>query len=110
MGGHHGRVYQRGNESLSWMQKKKPWVGNLYPRPEGARDALWENPLQFHPHAKIKSIDTLKAEKVPGVKAVLTGYNIPPSNFGVYKDNIPLKANKSLLSADEIRCGRCHRP
>ena len=47
-----------------------------------------------HPHAKILSIDTSKAEKLPGVKAVLTGYNIPPIKFGVYKDNVPLKAKK----------------
>ena len=33
-----------------------------------------------HPHAKILSMDTSKAEKLPGVKAVLTGYNIPPIN------------------------------
>ena len=55
-----------------------------------------------HPHAKIKSIDTSKAEKLPGVKAVLTGYNIPPIKFGVYKDNVPLKANKVRSLRDEI--------
>jgi CO/xanthine dehydrogenase Mo-binding subunit len=55
-----------------------------------------------HPHAKIKSIDTSRAEKLPGVKAVLTGYNIPPIKFGVYKDNVPLKANKVCSLRDEI--------
>ena len=55
-----------------------------------------------HPHAKIKGIDTSKAEKLPGVKAVLTGYNIPPIKFGVYKDNVPLKANKVCSLRDEI--------
>ena len=55
-----------------------------------------------HPHAKIKSIDTSKVEKLPGVKAVLTGYNIPPIKFGVYKDNVPLKANKVCSLRDEI--------
>lgn len=55
-----------------------------------------------HPHAKILSIDTSKAEKLPGVKAVLTGYNIPPIKFGVYKDNVPLKANKVCSLRDEI--------
>src|SRR5512139_58504 len=55
-----------------------------------------------HAHAKIKSIDTSKAEKLPGVKAVLTGYNIPPIRFGVYKDNVPLKANKVCSLRDEI--------
>jgi CO/xanthine dehydrogenase Mo-binding subunit len=55
-----------------------------------------------HPHAKIKSIDTSQAEKLPGVKAVLTGYNIPPIKFGVYKDNTPLKANKVCSLRDEV--------
>jgi len=55
-----------------------------------------------HPHAKIKRIDTSQAEKLPGVKAVLTGYNIPPVKFGVYKDNVPLKANKVCSLRDEI--------
>ncbi len=30
-----------------------------------------------HPHARIKSIDTSKAEAVPGVKAVITGADFP---------------------------------
>ena len=30
-----------------------------------------------HPHARIKSIDTSKAEAVPGVKAVVTGADFP---------------------------------
>ena len=30
-----------------------------------------------HPHARIKSIDTGKAEAVPGVKAVVTGADFP---------------------------------
>ncbi|MGB7575357.1 MAG: molybdopterin cofactor-binding domain-containing protein, partial [Thermodesulfobacteriota bacterium] len=55
-----------------------------------------------HPHAKILSIDTSKAEKLPGVKAVLTGYNIPPIKFGVYKDNVPLKAKKVCSMRDEV--------
>jgi CO/xanthine dehydrogenase Mo-binding subunit len=55
-----------------------------------------------HPHAKIVRMDTSRAEKLPGVKAVLTGYNIPPIKFGVYKDNVPLKANKVRSLRDEI--------
>src|SRR6266516_768521 len=31
-----------------------------------------------HPHARIKSIDTAKAEKMPGVAYVLTHKNLPP--------------------------------
>jgi CO/xanthine dehydrogenase Mo-binding subunit len=55
-----------------------------------------------HPHAKILKIDTSKAEKLPGVKAVLTGYNIPPIKFGFYKDNVPLKAGKVRSLRDEV--------
>jgi len=55
-----------------------------------------------HPHAIIKSIDTSKAERLPGVKAVLTGYNTPSIKFGFYKDNTPLKANKVRSCRDEV--------
>ena len=55
-----------------------------------------------HPHAKILSIDTSKAEKLPGVKAILTGYNTPLIKFGFYKDNTPLKANKVRSYRDEV--------
>ena len=40
-----------------------------------------------HPHAKMKSIDISGAEKLPGVKAVITGYNTPSIKFGFYKVN-----------------------
>ena len=55
-----------------------------------------------HPHAKILNIDTSRAEKLPGVKAVLTGYNIPQIKFGFYKDNVPLKAGKVRSYRDEV--------
>jgi xanthine dehydrogenase molybdenum-binding subunit len=55
-----------------------------------------------HPHAKILNIDTSRAEKLPGVKAVLTGYNIPQIKFGFYKDNVPLKAGKVCSYRDEV--------
>jgi xanthine dehydrogenase molybdenum-binding subunit len=55
-----------------------------------------------HPHAKILRIDTSEAERLPGVKAVLTGYNTPPIKFGFYKDNPPLKANKVRSYRDEV--------
>jgi len=55
-----------------------------------------------HPHARILNIDTTKAEGLPGVKAILTGYNIPTIKFGFYKDNVPLKANKVRSFRDEV--------
>jgi CO/xanthine dehydrogenase Mo-binding subunit len=55
-----------------------------------------------HPHARILRIDTSEAEKLPGVKAVLTGYNTPLIKFGFYKDNPPLKADKVRSYRDEV--------
>ncbi|MFQ5693910.1 MAG: 4-hydroxybenzoyl-CoA reductase subunit alpha, partial [Nitrospinota bacterium] len=36
-----------------------------------------------HPHARILDIDTSAAERVPGVRAVLTGRNRPQTRFGI---------------------------
>ncbi|MDO9349670.1 MAG: molybdopterin-dependent oxidoreductase, partial [Deltaproteobacteria bacterium] len=55
-----------------------------------------------HAHARILRIDTSEAERLPGVRAVLTGYNTPPIKFGFYKDNPPLKANKVRSYRDEV--------
>src|SRR5262252_5629248 len=68
------------------------WIGKRTPRPDGAdkvtgraayaADAtmpgmLWCRVLRSpHPHARIKSIDTSKAEALPGVKAVMTSKDI----------------------------------
>ncbi len=55
-----------------------------------------------HSHAKILNIDTSRAEKISGVKAILTGYNVPPIKFGFYKDNVPLKSGKVRSCRDEV--------
>ena len=55
-----------------------------------------------YPHARIVKIDTSRAERLPGVKAVLTGYNIPEIRFGFYKDNTPLKKDKVYAMRDEV--------
>ena len=44
-----------------------------------------------HAHAKIKHIDTSRAEKLPGVRAVITGYNTPEIRIGFIKDNFDTK-------------------
>lgn len=54
------------------------------------------------PHAKILNIDVSRAKRLPGVKAVLTGYDIPEIRFGFYKDNMPLKKGKVVTMRDEI--------
>ncbi len=55
-----------------------------------------------YPHARIVNIDTSKAKKLPGVRAVLTGADIPEIKFGVYKDNRPLKTGKVRSYRDEV--------
>jgi len=55
-----------------------------------------------YPHARIVKIDTAKAKKLPGVRAVLTGEDIPTIRMGVYKDNPPLKAGTVRSYRDEV--------
>src|SRR5213079_2052585 len=68
------------------------WIGKRTPRPDGADKVtgraayaadttmpgmIWGKVLRSpHPHARIRSIDTSKAEKLPGVKAVVTARDI----------------------------------
>ena len=52
--------------------------------------------------ARIKSIDTSAAKKLPGVKLVITGDDIPDMPIGFMKDNMPLKKGKVRQFRDEI--------
>ena len=54
------------------------------------------------PHARIVRIDTSKAEKLHGVRAVLTGYNIPEVRVGFLGDQTPLKKDKVRQFRDEV--------
>ncbi len=47
--------------------------GDLYLRRKAAWHALWKNPPEPHPHAKIIKIDASKALALPGVMAVVNG-------------------------------------
>src|SRR5262245_14156702 len=61
-------------------------------------DALWGKILRSpYPHARIKSIDTSKAWKVPGVKAVVTGKEEPEHYQGKSIRDIP------VLCWDKVR-------
>ncbi len=55
-----------------------------------------------YPHARIVHIDTSKAKKLIGVRAVVTGEDIPDIRMGVYKDNPPLKKGKVRSYRDEV--------
>ncbi|MEN6616855.1 MAG: xanthine dehydrogenase family protein molybdopterin-binding subunit, partial [Syntrophorhabdus sp.] len=55
-----------------------------------------------YPHAKIIRIDTGRAKALPGVKAILTGEDVPNNfKFGFLKDNPVLKTGKVLSTRDE---------
>lgn len=57
------------------------------------------------PHAKIVSIDTTEAEKLPGVRAVITAKDVPDVKYGVsparYDDNI-LAIERVRFMGDEV--------
>ncbi len=54
-----------------------------------------------HAHARILRVDTARAERLPGVKAVLTAADNPPTHFGYGKDQTPFKTVARSLR-DEI--------
>jgi len=51
------------------------------------------------PHAKIKNIDTSKAEKLPGVKGVVTGKDIPDRLYGI----VPMAKDEYALAKGKVR-------
>lgn len=53
-------------------------------------------------HARIKRIDAAKAEGLPGVRAVLTGHNIPDVRVGFLKDQTVLKKDVVRQFRDEV--------
>jgi len=52
-----------------------------------------------HAHARILHIDTSKAERLPGVKAVVTGRDIPGVKWGVFR----YTRDQTLLAVDKVR-------
>jgi xanthine dehydrogenase molybdenum-binding subunit len=54
------------------------------------------------PHARIKHVDTSQAEKLQGVRAVLTGRNVPEVRVGFIGDQTPLKRDKVRQYRDEV--------
>jgi len=55
-----------------------------------------------HAHARIARIDTSKAERLPGVRAVVTAQNTPEIRLGFLRDNLALKRDKVRQFRDEI--------
>jgi len=94
------------------------YIGKEISRPEApdkaAGKALYIHDLQRpgmlfgkikfsdHAHARILHIDTSRAEKLPGVKAVITAYNTPEVRIGFLRDNFALKKGKVRQFRDEV--------
>src|SRR4030042_1062434 len=59
---------------------------------------LWGKILRSpHPHARIISIDTSQAEKLPGVKAVVTAKDVPGQPKTLFSPQV------SPLAVDKVR-------
>ena len=73
-------------------------------------DVRLSSPLLFgkilgspHAHARIKSIDTTKAERLPGVKAVVTAQDLPAVRYGRFvRDEEYFARTKVRLVGDRI--------
>lgn len=52
-----------------------------------------------HPHARIVHIDTRMAQKLQGVRAVLTGQDIPRVKYGI----VPETRDQYMLAVDKVR-------
>jgi xanthine dehydrogenase molybdenum-binding subunit len=94
------------------------YIGKDTPRPEGGdkatgkahyiqdleRPGMLFGKIKFsdHAHARIKHIDTSRAERLPGVRAVITGYNTPQVRMGFLRDNLALKRDKVRQFRDEV--------
>ncbi|MHC5010613.1 MAG: xanthine dehydrogenase family protein molybdopterin-binding subunit, partial [Planctomycetota bacterium] len=94
------------------------YVGKETPRPEGPdkaagkalyihdleRPGMLHGKIKFseHPHARIVAVDTSRAEKLPGVRAVVTGFNTPEVRVGFLRDNVALKKEKVRQYRDEV--------
>jgi 4-hydroxybenzoyl-CoA reductase subunit alpha len=51
------------------------------------------------PHARILNIDTSRAEKLPGVRGVVTGRDIPDRQYGI----VPMAKDEYALAKDKVR-------
>ncbi|MBW1785077.1 MAG: xanthine dehydrogenase family protein molybdopterin-binding subunit [Deltaproteobacteria bacterium] len=94
------------------------FIGTSAPRPDApakvagkavyihdlARPGMLYGKIKFseHAHARIKHIDTSKAERLPGVRAVITGANTPEIRIGFIRDNFALKKDKVRQYRDEV--------
>jgi CO/xanthine dehydrogenase Mo-binding subunit len=55
-----------------------------------------------HHHAAIRRLDTSKAERLPGVRAVVTRADVPKNVYG-HLEALGIPADEPLLAADDVR-------
>ncbi|MBI3079148.1 MAG: molybdopterin-dependent oxidoreductase [Deltaproteobacteria bacterium] len=55
-----------------------------------------------HPHARIRHIETRRARALPGVRAVLTGADVPGARYGTIPDEQGLASDKVRFVGDEV--------
>ena len=93
-------------------------IGGNHPRPDAAdkatgrasyihdlsRPGMLHGKIKFseHAHARIKSVDTSRAERLPGVRAIITAENTPEVRIGFLRDNFALKGGTVRQYRDEI--------
>jgi CO/xanthine dehydrogenase Mo-binding subunit len=98
--------------------KEYRYIGKDTPRPEGAdkatgralyihdlaRPGMLYGKIKFSEHAsaRIRNIDTSRAERLPGVKAVITAQNTPEVRIGFLRDNVALKRDRVRQFRDEV--------
>ncbi len=69
-------------------------------------DALWGGFLRSpFPHARILNIDTSRAQRLPGVKAVITGKDVPPRLEGLNLQDQPIFARDRVRYIGEKVAG-----
>src|ERR1044071_3084469 len=96
---------QPGSGPMTDSNADNKWIGKRTPRPDGADKVtgraayaadttmpgmIWGKVLRSpHPHARIRSINTAKAEKYPGVMAVVTAKDVV--DFPIAKGPVMLR-------------------
>ena len=91
------------------------WIGKPVPRKDAlikatgsakfTNDIVLSNMLHGrilrspYPHARIRNIDTDKARRLLGVKAVITGRDVPDRQYGV----TPARYDEFVLAKDKVR-------
>lgn len=97
------------------VKQNYSYIGKSLPRNDGLEKvtgrAKYTGDLKFsnmlygkvlrspHAHARILSIDTSEAEKLPGVKCVITAKDVPSTKFGLS----PARYDENILCIDKVR-------